>query len=206
MHLGRNQLYAMADRVHHEQHDFVPFRAPSASLPYYPEEQDKDSWLTRHAHFTASAAEFRPDFIDSRLKLSRLPNPDATDFIPSTISIPAPSEDAKGGMGTTKDSEVRWGLMTAASLKLPSKKVDPVEEFLKKGVDAKTEVPSCSSLESVFHDHPASKPEFSLPTCYYFKEPILKAGYIQRFSSETLFYIFYNFPGEYLQTLAAADL
>jgi hypothetical protein len=210
MYTGKNQLNAMAnaDRVHSEQHDFVPFRSPSGSLPYYTEEHGEDAWHKKHAHFTASAAEFRPDFIDSGLKLSRLPNPDASDFIPTNFYNPAPSEGTKEGMGTKRDSEggLGSGLETAGSFKLPWKKVDPVEEFLKKGVEVKSEVPNSSSLESIFHDSQATKPEFCLPTCYYIKEHILKLSHILRFSSETLFYIFYNFPGEHLQTLAAADL
>jgi len=64
-------------------------------------------------------------------------------------------------------------------------------------------------LNSVFSDielEEEETPEYSLPTCYYLSKPMLKLSHIKKFSEFTLFYVFYNMPGEKLQALAAEDL
>mmetsp|Transcript_49638 Transcript_49638/g.91636 ORF Transcript_49638/g.91636 Transcript_49638/m.91636 type:complete len:342 (-) Transcript_49638:97-1122(-) len=49
-------------------------------------------------------------------------------------------------------------------------------------------------------------PEFYLPHCYYVNPPQLKTAHLQKFSLETLFYIFFNMPRDTLQAYAAAEL
>lgn len=50
------------------------------------------------------------------------------------------------------------------------------------------------------------EPEFKLPECYYMQPPPLKTTHFTKFQLETLFYIFYNVPGDFLQLLAAVEL
>ncbi|XP_019457920.1 PREDICTED: probable NOT transcription complex subunit VIP2 isoform X1 [Lupinus angustifolius] len=50
-------------------------------------------------------------------------------------------------------------------------------------------------------------PEFSVPQCYYAKQPpALHQGYFSKFSVETLFYIFYSMPKDEAQLYAANEL
>lgn len=143
----------------------------------YYETQQREAWQ-KHASFTANAAEFKPDFSSIRSQLGRMPNPDAVDFVPGSF----------------------------LSNGIPQKKSDIDEECLKKGADFGEGLPCARELESIFSPTTATLPEYSLPASYYIGRPILKSSHIQRFSYETLFYIFYNVTGDNLQALAAADL
>lgn len=49
-------------------------------------------------------------------------------------------------------------------------------------------------------------PDFKLPECYYMQPPALKTSHFTKFQLETLFYVFYNMPGDLLQLLAAVEL
>lgn len=69
--------------------------------------------------------------------------------------------------------------------------------------------PEClyATFASPWSDAPARKdPEFYLPPCYYMNPPQLKTAHLQKFSWETLFYIFFNMPRDTLQAYAAAEL
>jgi len=69
--------------------------------------------------------------------------------------------------------------------------------------------PEClhATFASPWSDTPARKdPEFCLPPCYYMNPPQLKTAHLQKFSLETLFYIFFNMPRDTLQAYAAAEL
>lgn len=69
--------------------------------------------------------------------------------------------------------------------------------------------PEClyATFASPWSDAPARKdPEFYLPPCYYMNPPTLKTAHLQKFSWETLFYIFFNMPRDALQAYAAAEL
>eukprot|EP00448_Togula_jolla_P027726 CAMPEP_0170650444 /NCGR_PEP_ID=MMETSP0224-20130122/45806_1 /TAXON_ID=285029 /ORGANISM="Togula jolla, Strain CCCM 725" /LENGTH=322 /DNA_ID=CAMNT_0010982107 /DNA_START=16 /DNA_END=982 /DNA_ORIENTATION=+ len=69
--------------------------------------------------------------------------------------------------------------------------------------------PEClyATFASPWSDTPTRKdPEFYLPPCYYMNPPQLKTAHLQRFSMETLFYIFFNMPKDTLQAYAAAEL
>jgi NOT2 / NOT3 / NOT5 family len=48
--------------------------------------------------------------------------------------------------------------------------------------------------------------EYKLPECYYMQPPALKTSHFAKFQLETLFYVFYNMPGDVLQLLAAVEL
>ena len=88
--------------------------------------------------------------------------------------------------------------------------------LLKKGLDLKDLQVSMDDPEklgtksaSPFVKHaldPREQPEFSLPACYIISKPILRIKMIGLFCTGTLFYIFYNMPGEMLQALAAEEL
>jgi len=49
-------------------------------------------------------------------------------------------------------------------------------------------------------------PEFHLPPCYYAHPRQLKTTHLEKFTIETLFYIFFNMPQDMLQACAAAEL
>lgn len=69
--------------------------------------------------------------------------------------------------------------------------------------------PEClySTFASPWSDAPAQKdPNYLLPPCYYMNPPQLKQAHLQKFSLETLFYIFFNMPRDTLQAYAAAEL
>lgn len=91
---------------------------------------------------------------------------------------------------------------------------DPDLNTLALGMDLTTlglnlNSPEClyTTFASPWSDEPAKKdPEFSLPTCYYQNPPQLKTAHLQKFSFETLFYIFFNMPRDMLQAYAAAEL
>ena len=71
--------------------------------------------------------------------------------------------------------------------------------------------PTCRSLYSTFAspwaEVPARRdPEFRLPSCYYMSSSPNAASKIQYFTDDTLFYIFYAFPRDSLQEMAAMQL
>jgi len=82
------------------------------------------------------------------------------------------------------------------------------------GTDLTTLGLNLNSTEPLYHtfaspwaDAPCRRePDFTLPHCYYMQPPTLKAGHIQKFQLETLFYIFYMLPKDTLQAVAAAEL
>merc|ERR1719282_918035 len=91
---------------------------------------------------------------------------------------------------------------------------DPDLNTLALGMDLTTlglnlNSPEClyATFASPWSDTPARKdPEFYLPPCYYMNPPQLKTVHFQKFSLETLFYIFFNMPRDTLQAYAAAEL
>lgn len=86
---------------------------------------------------------------------------------------------------------------------------DSDTEFLVRGIDCALSANSrnqSSQLQSVWSEEASELPEFSLPNVYYIGRPILRLNQFQKFSIPTLFYIFYSFPSEMYQSLAAAEL
>jgi len=91
---------------------------------------------------------------------------------------------------------------------------DPDLNTLALGMDLTTlglnlNSPEClyATFASPWSDTPARKdPEFYLPNCYYMSPPQLKTAHLQKFSLETLAYIFFNMPRDILQAYAVAEL
>ncbi|XP_057955831.1 probable NOT transcription complex subunit VIP2 isoform X2 [Malania oleifera] len=92
---------------------------------------------------------------------------------------------------------------------------DPDLTSLALGIDLTTlglNLNSAENLHKTFgspwSDGPAKgDPEFSLPQCYYAKQPpALHQGYFSKFPEETLFYIFYSMPKDEAQLYAANEL
>lgn len=91
---------------------------------------------------------------------------------------------------------------------------DPDLNTLALGMDLTTlglnlNSPEClyTTFASPWSETPARKdPEFNLPQCYWQSPPQLKTAHLQKFSLETLFYIFFNMPRDTLQACAAAEL
>jgi len=53
---------------------------------------------------------------------------------------------------------------------------------------------------------PSEQVEFVLPSCYLINKPLLKMKTLGLLSCSSLFYMFYNMPGEIMQALAAEEL
>ncbi|KAJ7947728.1 CCR4-NOT transcription complex subunit 2 [Quillaja saponaria] len=92
---------------------------------------------------------------------------------------------------------------------------DPDLTSLALGIDLTTLGLNLNSTENLhknfgspWSDEPVKgDPEFSVPQCYYAKEPpVLHQGYFSKFSVETLFYIFYSMPKDEAQLYAANEL
>ncbi|CAL8999325.1 unnamed protein product [Prunus brigantina] len=92
---------------------------------------------------------------------------------------------------------------------------DPDLTSLALGIDLTTLGLNLNSTENLhktfgspWSDEPAKgDPEFSVPQCYYAKQPpALHQGYFSKFSVETLFYIFYSMPKDEAQLYAANEL
>mmetsp|Transcript_11473 Transcript_11473/g.22537 ORF Transcript_11473/g.22537 Transcript_11473/m.22537 type:complete len:221 (-) Transcript_11473:969-1631(-) len=88
------------------------------------------------------------------------------------------------------------------------KPFDADADILSRGCDILTVCPrnQSSSLMSLWSEEAADLPEFSLPNVYYIDKPILKMSQFQKYSAATLFYIFYGFPKDLYQSLAANEL
>lgn len=91
---------------------------------------------------------------------------------------------------------------------------DPDLSTLALGLDLTTlglnlNSPEClyTSFASPWSEVPARKdPEYYLPQCYYMQPPQLKAVHLQKFTLETLCYIFHHMPGDMLQAYVAQEL
>lgn len=147
----------------------------------------------------------------------------------SPPSQPAPSASTATGDGLADDArkkEEMLYLTTPEAEKAAREKygllgilkvirmTDPDLNTLALGMDLTTlglnlNSPEClySTFASPWSDTPARKdPDFFLPPCYYMNPPQLKQAHLQKFSLETLFYIFFNMPRDTLQAYAAAEL
>lgn len=144
-------------------------------------------------------------------------NPNAHIFIPSTIT-PPPNLEPPGLAAppqTQEDIEERKHYSLEF---LPSNKNNLDSDLLvmyfgKDLITLEPEVNSPEKISSKFASpfsssklEPSEIPEFTLPSCYFVHKPILRISHIPKFALGTLFYIFYNMPGEMLQALAAEEL
>ncbi|KAF8010671.1 hypothetical protein BT93_J1350 [Corymbia citriodora subsp. variegata] len=115
-------------------------------------------------------------------------------------------------MQTSQSTPDPYGLLGLLSVIRTS---DPDLASLALGIDLTTLGLNLNSSEdlhktfgSPWSDEPAKgDPEFSVPQCYYSKQPpTLHQGYFAKFSVETLFYIFYSMPKDEAQLYAANEL
>ncbi|KAK9940344.1 hypothetical protein M0R45_017010 [Rubus argutus] len=115
-------------------------------------------------------------------------------------------------MQTTQSATDAFGLLGLLSVIRMS---DPDLTSLALGIDLTTLGLNLNSTENLhktfgspWSDEPAKgDPEFSVPQCYYAKQPpSLHQGYFSKFSVETLFYIFYSMPKDEAQLHAANEL
>ncbi|KAE9600629.1 hypothetical protein Lalb_Chr14g0374941 [Lupinus albus] len=115
-------------------------------------------------------------------------------------------------MQTAQSNPDPFGLLGLLSVIRMS---DPDLTSLALGIDLTTlglNLNSSENLHKTFgspwSDEPAKgDPEFSVPQCYYTKQPpALHQGYFSKFSVETLFYIFYSMPKDEAQLYAANEL
>ncbi|XP_024157365.1 probable NOT transcription complex subunit VIP2 isoform X2 [Rosa chinensis] len=115
-------------------------------------------------------------------------------------------------MQTSQSAPDPFGLLGLLSVIRMS---DPDLTSLALGIDLTTLGLNLNSTENLhktfgspWSDEPAKgDPEFSVPQCYYAKQPpALHQGYFSKFSVETLFYIFYSMPKDEAQLHAANEL
>ncbi|PQQ11319.1 putative NOT transcription complex subunit VIP2 isoform X1 [Prunus yedoensis var. nudiflora] len=115
-------------------------------------------------------------------------------------------------MQTAQSAPDPFGLLGLLSVIRMS---DPDLTSLALGIDLTTLGLNLNSTENLhktfgspWSDEPAKgDPEFSVPQCYYAKQPpALHQGYFSKFSVETLFYIFYSMPKDEAQLYAANEL
>ncbi|KAM5583842.1 hypothetical protein ABKV19_003627 [Rosa sericea] len=115
-------------------------------------------------------------------------------------------------MQTSQSAPDPFGLLGLLSVIRMS---DPDLTSLALGIDLTTLGLNLNSTENLhktfgspWSDEPAKgDPEFSVPQCYYAKQPpALHQGYFSKFSVETLFYIFYSMPKDEAQIHAANEL
>ncbi|OMJ83269.1 hypothetical protein SteCoe_15858 [Stentor coeruleus] len=138
---------------------------------------------------------------------TKAPNPNAVSFIPSFLSA-APLKNEKDEQ-ESKDFGVR-GIFNL------QKNLDEDKSLLAKGKDLSSMEIGKKNQEcfSSFIDHALSDndieepeiPEYNLPTSYYIAKPILRFKMIKIYNIETLFYVFYNIPGEVVQSYVADEL
>ena len=150
--------------------------------------------------------EFYPPPGFSKPLKTRAPNPNAVSFVPSYVSAP-PLKDER------EEKELKeFGVQSIVNLQ---KNVNDDKGVLARGKDLslleinkKSSECMSSYLNSTFDQELeiSQVPEFSLPDSYRVKKAAVKAGMIRLFVTETLFYVFYNMPGELMQAMAAEEL
>lgn len=138
---------------------------------------------------------------------TKAPNPNAVSFIPSYLSAP-PMKDEK------EEQELKeYGIRGIFNLQ---KNLDDDKTLLAKGKDLSSMEISKKNQEclSSYMSHALTDseieapelPEYNLPTSYYITKPILRFKMIKSYNVETLFYVFYNIPGEIVQSYVAEEL
>ena len=193
--------------------NYPPIYAPRVNLDYtqgyigmdYDGSEEFPSLLTsKPPGFTSEDFSPPPGF-NKPLK-TKAPNPNAVSFIPSYL-VTTPLKDEKEEQ-ELKEYGVRGTLALQQNLPedkaLLAKGKDLTLEFSKKGVENLS-----SYLNSAFGNKEIESwecPEFTLPQSYFFHKPILRAKQIKQYHTSTLFYIFYNMPGEMIQSCVADQL
>lgn len=164
----------------------------------------------------AQAEEFYPPgFSQSQTqpKAFKAPNPNAVSFVPLGV-ISSPTLLPQNPPQPSIDSdEMVYGVRGILSLQKDMSSdlhmLARGRDLTKLGLNMKSSETLSSNLLSVFQEgdlDATEMPEFSLPSCYYISKPILRMKMFGIFEIKTLFYIFYNMPGEMLQALSAEEL
>ena len=138
---------------------------------------------------------------------TKAPNPNAVSFIPSYVVASTPKDEKEEQ--DLKEFGVRGILTLQKNLQddkamLAKGKDLSVLEGNKKNMEFMSSYMSSSQLDNEI-DH-KEFPEFNLPASYFISKPILKAKMIKTYHVETLFYVFYNMPGELIQSYVADEL
>ena len=151
--------------------------------------------------------EFYPPPGFSKPVKTKAPNPNAVSFIPSYLSTP-PLKDGK-----EEQESKEYGVRAILTLQ---KNLPEDKALLAKGKDLSVLEIKKNNLECISSYFNSSQleleidsselPEYTLPASYYLSKPILKAKMIKTYHIETLFYIFYNMPGELVQSYVADEL
>ena len=183
--------------------DFTP--AYPGPLNFEPTEDFPSLLVAKPPGFTNDDYYPPPGF--TKPMKTKAPNPNAVSFIPSYLSAP-PAKDEREEL-ESKEFGVR-GILTL------QKNLTDDKSLLAKGKDLsvieqnKVNIDSMSSYFSgpqQDQEIGASEfPEFTLPPSYFISKPILKAKMIRSYQVETLFYVFYNMPGELVQSCVADEL
>jgi NOT2 / NOT3 / NOT5 family len=138
---------------------------------------------------------------------TKAPNPNAVSFIPSYLSSP-PLKDEKEEKdlkeyGVRGILNLQKNLQNDKALLAKGKDLNALE-LNKKNLECMSSYLNSSQSDQEIEQ--TEFPEFTLPPSYFISKPILKAKMIKAYHIETLFYVFYNMPGELIQSYVADEL
>ena len=194
---------------------YAPVYAPSLGYEHdpnylsgidYENAEEFPSLLTSQPPGFINDDYYPPPGFSKNLK-TKAPNPNAVSFIPSYLSTP-PLKDGK-----EEQESKEYGVRAILTLQ---KNLPEDKALLAKGKDLSVLEIKKNNLECISSYFNSSQleleidsselPEYTLPASYYLSKPILKAKMIKTYHIETLFYIFYNMPGELVQSYVADEL
>ena len=151
-------------------------------------------------------AYYPPPGFSNQVK-TKAPNPNAVSFIPSYLSAPPPKDEREEQelkeFGVRGILTLQKGLQDEKALLAKGKDLSALE-MNKQNIECIS-----SSYYSPHGDQEIDQSEFlefNLPPSYFISKPILKAKMLKIYHIETLFYVFYNMPGELLQSCVADEL
>ncbi|OMJ71130.1 hypothetical protein SteCoe_30741 [Stentor coeruleus] len=195
---GYSQIYAPKINIDYNQNY-------QSGVEYQIQEEFPSLLNSKPPGFTNE--DFTPPPGFSKPLKTKAPNPNAVSFIPSFLSsVPLKSEKDEQ---ESKDFGVR-GILNL------QKTLDKDKDLLAKGKDLSSMEIGKKNQEcfSSFINHALTDndiedpelPEYNLPISYYIAKPILRFKMIKSYHIETLFYVFYNIPGEIVQSYVADEL
>lgn len=151
---------------------------------------------------------------EEKPRLFKAPNPNAVSFVPSNIPQSPPPPPSPPPIPSKDEEElIEYGVRGILSLqKNATSDIHMLargRDLTKLGLNMKASENLASTLYSVMQDgdlDPSEQPEFTLPSCYLINKPQLKIKTLSLLSFCSLFYMFYNMPGELMQALSAEEL
>ncbi|CAH1759939.1 4039_t:CDS:2 [Entrophospora sp. SA101] len=130
--------------------------------------------------------------------------PNSGPFPPSSLSGQSMNSTTSTSVTTSIDGYGLLGLLSVIRM------TDPDLNMLSLGSDLTSLGLNLNSPDSPWADNNQAigfiEPEYHLPTCYNVQPPPPAPQKIKSFSDETLFYIFYSMPKDFLQEAAAYEL